>query len=242
MSHLRLALGSEKSEKELEEIGRKTFEHYGLLLAEWLKIDHIIAHLDDYVSTEGYQYLDEAFAKGKGIVLVGAHFGNWELMGGHASLKNYKCTAIARKIYFEKYDRLLTAMRRKMKVETIYRTEHPRKMLKALHQNRMVGFIADQAIEDVDGIQVNFFGHPAWTPVAPVRFAASSGATLLLAFIVREGYKHRIIVEPPISLVDTGNKDEDLRANTAKWVSIQEQYIRRYPHLWVWNHKRWKKI
>lgn len=242
LEHLRLAFGSEKSETEIEAIALKTFEQYGFLLAEWIKVDYFITHLDEVVSTEGYGYLDQAFAKGKGIVLVGAHFGNWEFMGGHTSLKNYPCTAIARKIYFEKYDRLLTSMRRKMKVETIYRSDPPRRMLKALHQNRMVGFFVDQAVEDVDGIWVNFFGRPAWTPVAPVRFASASGAALICGFNIREGLQHRIIVEPPIELVDTGDKAADLRTNTQAWVDIQERYIRRYPHLWVWNHKRWKTV
>jgi lauroyl/myristoyl acyltransferase len=49
-----------------------------------------------------------------------------------------------------------------------------------------------------------------------------------------------MIVGEAIELTDTGNKEEDVRTNTQKWVTIQEKYIRQYPHLWVWNHKRWK--
>lgn len=242
LEHLRLAFGAEKDLGELQGIGRRTFEHYGVLIAEWVKIGHLISHLDEFFVTEGYAHLDAAFAKGRGIVIVAAHFGNWELMAGHASLKGYPCSVVARKIYFDKYNQLLTSMRRRMNLETIYRTENPRRMLEALRQNRMVGFVVDQAIVGVEAVQTRFFGHPAWTPVAPVRFAQVSGAPLIPAFIVREGLRHRIIVEPPIALVRSGDRRADLLANTQAWVDVQERFIRRYPHLWVWNHRRWKSI
>lgn len=240
LAHLRLAFGNEKSEKELEEIGRRTFDHYGRCVAEWVKIDYIIAYLDEYVTTEGYEHLDRALAAGKGTVIIAAHFGNWELMAGHGALKGYPGTGIARKIYLEHYDQLIVDLRKKMKLGTIYRHEHPRRILEALHQNRMLGFVVDQAIDDVEQIPVQFFGRPAWTPVAPVRFARATGAAMIPVFMIREGLKHRIVVEPPIPLVETGDRKADIAANTQAWVAVQERYIRRYPHLWVWNHKRWK--
>jgi Kdo2-lipid IVA lauroyltransferase/acyltransferase len=240
LAHLRLAFGNEKSEKELERIGLRTFDHYGRCVAEWVKIDHLIAHLDEYVATEGYEHLDRALAAGKGTIIIAAHFGNWELMAGHGALKGYPGTGIARKIYLEHYDQLIVNLRKKMKLETIYRHEHPRRILEALHQNRMLGFVVDQAIDDVEQIPVQFFGRPAWTPVAPVRFARATGAAMIPVFMIREGLKHRIVVEPPIPLVETGDRKADIAANTQAWVAVQERYIRRYPHLWVWNHKRWK--
>lgn len=242
LDHLRLAFGAEKKFKELEQIGRRMFDHYGRTMAEWVKIDHLIKHLDEYVTAEGYEHLERALKKGRGIVIVAAHFGNWELMAGHIAMNGIPLSAIARKIYIEQYDRMLTKLRRKMNVETIYRHEHPRRLLKVLHDNRALGFVVDQAIEDVDAISVNFFGRPAWTPVAPARFARATGAALIPMFIVREGEKHRIVVEPPIELVDTRDRAADIRKNTEAWVAVQETYIRRYPHLWVWNHRRWKEL
>jgi KDO2-lipid IV(A) lauroyltransferase len=242
LEHLRLAFGNEKTEAELEQIGASTFDHYGRCAAEWVKIDHLIAHLDHYISVEGYEHLDRGFEAGNGVIVVAAHFGNWELMAGHAALKGYPCSVIARKLYLEQYDRLMMGMRRKMKLDMMYRTDSPRRMLEVLRQNRLLGFVVDQAIEDVEVIQVQFFGKPAWTPVAPARFARASGAPLIIAYMVREGLRHRIVVEPPIALADTGDRAADLRANTQAWVSAQERFIRRHPHLWVWNHRRWKEI
>jgi KDO2-lipid IV(A) lauroyltransferase len=240
LNHLRMAFGKEKSEKEIHRIGEAVFEHYGRMLAELALIDKIIPRFDDFVRASGYENFDKALAAKKGVVVTIAHFGNWEIMGGYTAMKGYLCTVIARRIYFEKYDRLLVNLRKKLKMENIYRDESPKKMLGVLKKNRMLGFVVDQDVESVEGVFVNFFGCPAYTPTAPVRFAVASGAALLPVFMIREGMRHHMIVEPAIELVDTGNKEEDIRTNTQKWVTIQEKYIRKYPHLWVWNHKRWK--
>jgi len=240
LSHLRMAFGSEKTEQEIVKIGEAVFEHYGRTLFEWAMIDKIIPRFDDFVRASGYEHFDKALKGGKGVVVTIAHFGNWEIMGGYTALKGYPCTVIARKIYFEKYDRLLVALRNKMKVQTIYRDQSPRKMLQVFKENRMLGFVADQDVASVEGVFVNFFNRPAFTPVAPVRFAMVTGAPIIPVFIVREGMRHHMIVEPAVEMVSTNDKTADIQANTQKWVAVQEKYIRQYPHLWVWNHKRWK--
>jgi len=240
LSHLRLAFGGEKSEKEIRALGGRVFEHYGKTLAELALLDKLIPRFDEYVTTEGYEHLDRGLAAGKGIIITTAHFGNWEIMGGYSALKGYPLTVIAKKIYFEKYDRLLVATREKMKVKTIYRDASVRAMLGVLKNNGILGFAVDQDVDFADGIFVDFFGQPAYTAVAPVRFAMTTGAPIVPAFVVRQGFRHHVIVESPIDLVRTGNQEEDVRVNTQKWVSVQERYIRTYPDMWVWNHRRWK--
>ncbi len=240
LAHLTFAFGKEKSEKEIRALGGKVFEHYGKTLAELALLDKLIPHFEDYVTTEGYEHLDRGLKAGKGIIITTAHFGNWEIMGGYSALKKYPLTVIAKRIYFEKYDRLLVAAREKMKVKTIYRDASVRAMLGVLKSNGILGFVVDQDVDFADGVFVDFFGRPAYTAVAPVRFAMTTGAPIVPAFVVRKGAGHHIIVESPVELVRTGDDEADILANTQKWVRIQEQYIRKYPEMWVWNHKRWK--
>jgi KDO2-lipid IV(A) lauroyltransferase len=241
LSHLRFAFGQEKSDAEITAIVKNVFTHYGKMVAELALLDKLIPRFDDYVSYEGYEHLDAGLRAGKGVIITTAHFGNWEIMGGYSTLKHgYPLTVIAKRIYYEKYDRLLVSTRNKMNVKTIYRDDSVKAMLGVLRKNGILGFVVDQDVDAVDGVFVNFFNRPAYTPVAPVRFAMASGAPIIPAFVVRKGMKHHIIVEAPIKLRLTGNKEEDLKVNTQAWVSIQEQYIRRYPDQWVWNHRRWK--
>src|SRR6185503_11675146 len=113
---------------------------------------------------------------------------------------------IARCIYYERYDRLLVDVRSQMKLETIYRDDSPRRVLRALKENRVLGVVADQDVDTVEGVFVDFFGQPAYTPAAPARLAAATGAALIPCFIIREGMYHRIVIEPPVLLEETGER------------------------------------
>ena len=240
LAHLSYALGGTKSESEFRKIGEMTFQNYGHMAAELVLIEKVIPRFDDFVSAEGLEILDRALGEKKGVIAVVSHFGNWEWMGGWLALKGYPGTGVARKIYYEKYDKLLMSLRKKMKIEAIDRDSSPRGVLKALKQNHIMAFAVDQDVETVDGVFVEFFGHPAFTPTAPVRFALSTQAPMVPMFMVRNGMRHRIFIEPPVELTETGHKEKDVLINTQKWVSIQEKWIRQYPEQWVWNHKRWK--
>ncbi len=240
LGHLRFAFGAEKTEDEIFRLAEKVFTNYGMTVAEMALIDKLIPRFEQYVTMTGKEHLDRGLAAGKGIIITTAHLGNWEIMGGFNALRGYPLTVIARKIYFEKYDRLLVATRKKMNVEVIYRDGPVKTMFKVLRQNRILGMVVDQDVDTIDGIFVDFFGHPAYTSIAPVRFAMVSGAVIVPAFCVRQGLKHRIIVEPAIEWTQGADDAETIRINTQRWVSVQETFIRKYPECWVWNHKRWK--
>lgn len=240
LAHLAIAFPDLPASR-LEKIGEEAFANYGHTLAELGLLEKLLPKLNKMQVT-GREHFDAGLAKGRGVIAVTAHFANWELLGGWLAMSGYPGSVVARRIYYEPYDRELVAVRAKMRLETIYRDESPRRILRALRDNRVLGIVPDQDVDTVEGVFVDFFGRPAYTPTAPVRFAAASGAPLVPCFLIREEGRYRIAIEPPIELVRTGDKDKDLVTNTQKWVSLQEEYIRRYPHLWVWNHKRWKSI
>jgi KDO2-lipid IV(A) lauroyltransferase len=239
LAHLAAAF-PEKTPKEIESIGERVFENYGFIIAELGLLHKLLPRLKTALTLEGREHFDAARAKGKGVMAIAMHFANWELLAGSLCMAGYPGSVIGRRIYYKPYNDALIAVRKKMGLETIYRDESVRKALRALRDNNVVGMLPDQDVDSVDGVFVNFFGKPAYTPGAPVRLAMASGAPLVPCFLIREGKRYRIIIEPPIPLEDSGDKEKDLVANTQKWVSIQERYIRQYPHFWVWNHKRWK--
>ena len=236
--HLKLAF-PEKSDEEIQKIAKANFEHYGQTLAELSLIDKILPHINDIVRTTGFHHFPDAY-KNEGAIVLVAHFGNWELMAGYGTANGHPMTVIAREIYYEKYNQLLVGLRNKLGVKTIYRDNSPKEMLRAFKQSKVLVIVGDQDVEDLDGVMVDFFGRPAHTPVAPVRFAQVTGASIVPAFLIREGRKHHLVVEPPIRVPKESNTPEDIKRFTQQWVSLQEKYIRQYPHLWVWNHKRWK--
>ncbi len=241
IENLESVFGNEKTPKEIRNIAVRVFENLGRNAGELINFPKLNKdNIDSFVKIEGLDMVDSSFAKGNGTIILTAHFGNWELVGLMFRIKGYPGVTIGRKIYFYKYDMWLNSLRRAHDVNVIYRDESPRKMLKVLKENKILGIVADQDVDSVEGVFINFFGKQAYTPAGPAVLAKATGASLIPTFIVREGRHHRLVMEKPVELADTGNKEADIVTNTQRWSDVVEAYIKRYPEQWVWMHRRWK--
>jgi len=241
LANLRLAFGREKGEKEISRIACEAFSNLGKNLAELINFPKINKdNIDTLIEDRGLYKIDKALKKGKGVIVLASHFGNWELLAAYLTAKGYRGPVIARRLRFEKYDMLLNRLRASKNVEVIYRDESPKKILRVLKAGGMIGVLADQDVDSVDGVFVDFFGKSAYTPSAPASLAMATGAVMLPCFLAREDGKRAFCVEDPIELEITGNKDRDIMVNTQRWSRALESFIRRYPSQWVWMHRRWK--
>lgn len=241
LQNLAIAYG-EKSNGWRARIARAVFVNMGRNMAEitlFPRLDR--ERLLGMVTMDGKEIVDRVLEKGKGIIIITGHIGNWELIPAYfVTGRGYTGGVVARRIYYEKYDRILRALRISKGYRVFYRDESPREILKALRNNEVVGILADQDVRKLKGVFVDFFGIAAYTPAAPVLIAMKSGASLVPARIVREGSRHRIIVDEPIELRITGDAEGDLVYNTRQWSRRIEGYIRERPDQWVWMHRRWK--
>ena len=242
LEHLTLAFGGEKSPKEILKIGESVFQNLGKTATELIYFPKITEEtLDQWVSCEGLSKLDAVLREGKGGIILVSHFGNWELLARTLSLKGYGGIIIARKVYDERFDRLLNEIRQSKRLTYVYRTQSPKAMLKVLHENQFLGILGDQDVDSVEGIFVPFFGKEAYTPVAPARFSMAAGAPIIPCFMLRtENHRHRLVVEDPLIAPKGIGKEEAARWLTKAWMGVTESYIRRYPDHWVWMHRRWK--
>ena len=173
--------------------------------------------------------------------MLSAHMGNWELMGAALSLWGYPINVIARRIYIPRINGLLLRLRQSAGMRVILRegASSAKDMLRALRKNEVIGMLMDQDAH-VQGVWVDFFGIPAFTPSGPAAIALKSGARVVSAFMVRDGSGGRIEIRGPYSLVRTGDHERDVLENTRMFTGIIERYVRRYPEQWVWMHDRWK--
>lgn len=241
IANLTLVFGKEKSPSEIATIARKVFENIGKNAFEMINFPKLNAgNISGKVDFKNRDIVDRAFAAGKGVLILTAHFGNWELLATGLRLYNYPGITIGRRIYFDKYDKWLNQLRKIHDVDVAYRDESPMKILRALKKNMIVGIVADQDVDSVDGVFVDFFGNSAYTPIGPVALAKATGAKLVPTFIIRSGDHHTITFEEPVELVNTGDDKKDLIENTQKWSRVFEKYIKLYPEQWVWMHRRWK--
>lgn len=241
MENLRFAFRGEKSEAEIRAIARAVFRNLGESLFEVLCIPKFSRlNIDRYIKINGLEIVEKAISQKRGFIALSGHFGNWELLAGYFGIKRYPVNVLARRLRYDKYDNFINSLRRSMGVNVIYRDDSPKMILKILKEGQSLAILADQDVSSVDGVFIDFFGHPAWTPTAPVALALSTAAPIIPMFIARERLGHRIYVEEPLELEITGNKQTDLRVNTEKWSKVEEGYIRKYPSQWAWIHDRWK--
>lgn len=231
----------EKSGREIEGIAKRVFVNLCKNAVEWLNIYKLTKkNLEAWITSEGFEKIEEAYSKGNGVLILASHFGNWELSSFCFTLKGHKCTAIARRIYFDRYNNFIRKMRASKNLNVVYRDESPKKFLKVLKKNEVLGILADQDMDSVDGVFVDFFGKPAYTAKAPVTIAMASKAPLIPLFVIRGPKKHRLVIEDPIEIEIKATKEETVKHNTQKWTRVLESYARKYPDNWVWMHKRWK--
>jgi KDO2-lipid IV(A) lauroyltransferase len=242
LDSLSKAFGSEKPLEELERIALESFRNLGRSAAElcglWRGRPERVLEIFD--GEEARPRLDAALAQGRGLINVTAHLDNWELVGAWAAAAGYPIAAVARRIYFEKYDRMVMDMRRRLGMEVVYQDESPRKLLRVLRDGKILAVLADQDVRRLDGVFVPFLGRPAYTPTGPVSLALAAKAPMVLGHTIRVGRdRHKVIVSEPIEF-DRSDKKRAVIEGTRAWSAMVEAAIRRWPEQWVWMHRRWR--
>ena len=242
LQQLEQALGHETTPRKRRRIARRLFRHLGMNFMEWLSLSKLTArNIDRYIAAPGaIERVRAALARGNGVIILSAHLGNWEYLATYFGLHGVKGGVVARRLRYPEYEQYLLRVRRSQRIETFDRETSFRELVRRLRGNECIGILPDQDVDGVESVFVEFFGRPAHTPVGPVALAMSSGAVILPSYIVREGWRHRIYLDEPIELAQTGDRQRDLIENTQRWSRVTESYIRRYPDQWVWMHRRWK--
>ncbi len=241
ISNLNQAFSSDHQRNRL--IARDVFRNLAKTGVDWIKLSSFSGEDIDGLVTEisGGEYLDRVLSEGRGAILLASHFGNWELLSFYLSVKGYKGCVVAKRIYFYKYDKFITRLRNRFGVNVVYRDESPKRLLKTLKRNEILGMLADQDVDSVEGIFVDFFGKPTYTPTAPAKLKMSSGAGLIPVFTIRKpDNTYKIVMEEPLALSLSGNREKDVKLYTQAWTDVLERYIRQYPEQWAWIHRRWK--
>ncbi|MDD5504263.1 MAG: lysophospholipid acyltransferase family protein [Candidatus Omnitrophica bacterium] len=239
ISHLEYAFGSALTRERIRLVSKSVFVNLGMCAAEILSLPKIKHRLNRLIDIEGKEKIDRVISAGSGAVIVSAHLGNWELIPVFFSCNGYKSNVIARPIYYEKYNEWISSLRSGMGINVIYRTDSAKKIIRLLKRKELLGIVADQDVDSLGGVFVDFFGKKAYTPSAPVKLAQVCRVPIIPVFIIRSGLRHTIRVEDPIYINDISDPEWVVNY-TKKWSDVVESYVRRYPEQWVWMHRRWK--
>ncbi len=192
----------------------------------------------------GLNNLNPILAKNSGAIIVGAHFGNWELAGFLSKVIKKPITGIAKPI--KNKPRLYGAIektRREVGLQTVAKTGSAKTLVRILKKGGIVALLADQRARRRYRIWSPFFGHQVATIPSPAVLARLSGSPILPAFLSRiRPLHHQLVIEKPLFVPETGSSRKVIADYTERINKILEQQIRRYPAQWFWPHDRWRKI
>jgi KDO2-lipid IV(A) lauroyltransferase len=186
------------------------------------------------VVIEGEEYLKRASEKGKGVIALGAHLGNFTMIGPRVAAAGYPFSVLVKHPPDQRLARLLDGYRGKTGVKTISakpRTQAARQILGALRRNEVVFLLPD--VFKSGKVNTQFLGSAVYIRRGPVTLALRAGAAVVPMCVTRDAEDRLTLhISPEIDLVKTGDLQEDVTANLALFTRHLEDMVRRYPDQW----------
>ena len=236
LANLRLAF-PDMEEKERAALARQVFEHFGRVATDFLRsARRTDQEVVDSCEVEGLEILEEAFRKGKGVLLIVPHLGNWERAGHLMKAYGYDLHVVARDADDAELNQDVLDLRKAAGLTVLPRGNAAIQILRALRQGKCVALLPDQNSNECF---VPFFGKPTGTVTGPAIMSIRSGAPLLPAASVRVGpAKYLVHIYPPVEPVE--GYDDPTIALTAGVNAAIEVMVRSFPDQYLWFHDRWK--
>jgi len=243
---LDVAYGDKKTPEEKERLARTAFEQLSRVLAEDIYFLTHPKRMVEKVGIRGEEHLKAALAKGKGVVAVTGHFGNFPLMIAWLSYQGYKVSVIMRRMRDVRVTDYILKRIAPSGVKIIF-TDPVRECVQgsisALRRNEILFILIDQNYGADARVPAEFFGKKVWVGASPVTFALRTGAAIVPIFSLREGAdRHCVCIEPAVPLEEDRQDADTTEKNVQKLTVVIERYIRAHPALWSWMHNRWKDI
>jgi len=228
--------------KDAGGLARAIFMNMGRSLIEICKLYHGRGEaIIKGIQIRGLENYEAARTKGKGIIFLSGHCGNWELMSlTLSSLFGKELSGIVRSQNNPYFNKMVERMRSRYNSRLIYKKGAMKAILAALKKKEMVGIMADQAVFPNEGYLIDVLGRKAWAAKAPVIIARKSGAALVPVFIYREGEQH-IITFYPEHVLDSDTDEAGIKKDTEALSRYVEDFIVAHPTQWYWVHRRWKR-
>jgi len=240
MKNLR-ATFPDRSEAELRRILDETWRHFGRQFLQYLRLRNAsLEQLAAKCRFVNQHLLDESIARGKGTLLLSAHWGEWEIGGLVIMSFVRNVLSVARPLDNELLERDLQLLRKKTGAEVVDRRKAARALIRGLSENAVLCLLPDQAVIPREGVLVPFLGRPAWTTPAPAKMALRAGSTIVFAFCKMDGSGYEFEFEEPIRVDELTEDERDPVALTKRINDVISARITARPELFLWMHDRWK--
>ncbi len=247
--NLRVIGGGSYSEEEVKRLAKRCFQNYSHKLLDYMAMHRINStNKGKWVGKEmGEENLVKALARGKGVICITPHLGNWELGGYVLASKGYPINILTLKEESQYLSRYEERLRKKagIKTITIDLKERPNfavlEIIKRLRESEIVAMVADRIYEG-QGVEIDFFGKSTLFPAGAVQLALETGATIIPVFVVLEQkMKYWGIIGEPILIRMDMDKKEAVKQGVQEIAKRFEEIISRYPDQWFNFFCYWAK-
>lgn len=237
----------DKPDKEIRSIRRRMFRNFAKYLVDFFRFAKVDAeYIRKNVKIENIHYFDEALKKGKGVIVITAHLGNWELGGVVISLSGYPFWVVALSHKNKKVNDFFISQRQSKGIQVIPLGSAARQCFQLLKENKMVALVGDRDFTE-KGIKVDFFGRKTFLPLGPAYFSMKTQAPIITGFMLRNpDDTFTLTINKPIetdvkakSAKTPEDKEEGLLKIIDTYKVIMEDYIRRYPDQWYMFRRFW---
>jgi len=230
----------EKSNSELRRISRRVFRNFAKYLADFFRFEKLNRqYIDKNIKLENLHYFDAALSRGKGVIVLTAHLGNWELGGVVIAQLGYPFWVVALPHKIKKVNDFFDAQRNRKGVKVIALGKAVRSCISELRNNQMIALAGDRNFSG-KGITIDFFGKPMHFPEGPAALSFMTGACIVPGFMLRNpDDSFTLRIEKAVEFSPTGDKTKDLAQLVMIYKEIFEDYIRKYPEQWYIFRRFW---
>ena len=234
----------EWSQDRIQKLSKRVFENLGVTLLEICQMTSFSREdILRKVRIRGKDNLLNAIKNPKGVILISAHIGNWEM--AHQSISCYlrkPLVLVARELQSKAFDQWILKLRARFGNTIIYKEGALPDMTRTLRQGKVLGLLIDQETKRSEGVDATFFDRTVSATPSAALLAIRCKSPVLPVFCIREADSRlTLVVEPPLTMKKTEGLRADLKANTQIMTSAIERAVRAYPEQWLWFHKRWKR-
>jgi len=233
----------ELNNEERELWTRECFRHFGQMFFEFLCLPQIINDQENLIRVENEAALMNAVNAGKGVILLGMHMGNWELITAYAKRTGLFMTAATANSPDQRINQLMINQRKLENMEIMPRGTgmSSRKLFRCLKNKNILILIIDQDT-NVPSTWVPFFGIPAKTPIGAAVFSLKTGASVVSYNVIRESDGTFRLKFESLGVFSRNHTsmEKDIYSVTRKINEHLEERIRENPQQWAWFHRRWR--
>ena len=238
--NLKVVLGT-GDHKAITRHTKKIFRNFAKYLADFFRFSQLSGdHILRFTEIEGKKNLDEALKRGKGVISLSAHLGNWELGAAIVASMGYPLYVIALNHKDTRINDFFLQQRAVADVKVIPIGSQLKNCFKVLRKNAVLGIAGDRTFSN-HGIWADFFGRPAKLPQGPAFFSLRTGALIIPTFLMRKkDDSFRLSFEKPIENEKTENGEADIKNAVKKYIGVTERYIKSFPDQWYAFKKVWE--